>query len=61
MCTQDAKPNGTYVIPLGEEQQYLDPKPVGTIPFVGEKMVETLPGCAFIPLPIYEPLSKKHS
>jgi DNA polymerase-4 len=42
MCTQDAKPNGTYVIPLGEEQQYLDPKPVGTIPFVGEKMVETL-------------------
>jgi len=42
MCTQDGKPNGTYVIKAGEEQAYLDTKHVGTIPFVGEKMVQSL-------------------
>ena len=42
MCTQDAKPNGTYVVKDGEEQAYLDPKSVADIPFVGEKMTQTL-------------------
>jgi DNA polymerase IV len=42
MCTQDAKPNGTFVVPHGAEQNYLDPKVVGDIPFVGAKMAESL-------------------
>jgi DNA polymerase-4 len=42
MCTQDAKPNGTFVVPHGKEQEYLDPKFVGEIPFVGAKMAESL-------------------
>jgi DNA polymerase-4 len=42
MCTQDAKPNGTYVVKKGEEQAYLDPKSVADIPFVGEKMTQSL-------------------
>lgn len=37
MATNEAKPNGQYMIPLGTEQQFLDPKPVGKIPFCGEK------------------------
>ncbi len=42
MCTQDAKPNGTFVVKKGEEQAYLDPKSVADIPFVGEKMTQML-------------------
>lgn len=37
MATNEAKPNGQYMIPLGTEQQFLDPLPVGRIPFCGEK------------------------
>ncbi len=37
MATNEAKPNGQYMIPLGKEQEFLDPKPVGKIPFCGEK------------------------
>lgn len=37
MATNEAKPNGQYMIELGKEQEFLDPKPVGKIPFCGEK------------------------
>ncbi len=37
MATNEAKPNGQYMIELGREQEFLDPKPVGKIPFCGEK------------------------
>ncbi|MCW3126409.1 MAG: polymerase [Bacteroidetes bacterium] len=42
MATNDAKPNGQLMIERGKEQEFLDPKPVGKIPFVGEKLEETL-------------------
>jgi DNA polymerase-4 len=37
MATNEAKPNGQYAIEIGKEQEFLDPKPVGKIPFCGEK------------------------
>lgn len=42
MATNEAKPNGQYMIPVGGEQEFLDNKPVGKIPFCGEKTVEFL-------------------
>ena len=42
MATNEAKPNGQYMIPLGKEQDFLDLKPVGKIPMCGEKTVEFL-------------------
>jgi DNA polymerase-4 len=42
MATNDAKPNGQLMIERGREQEFLDPKPVGKIPFVGEKLEESL-------------------
>lgn len=42
MATNEAKPNGQYMIPLGTEQAFLDPKPVSKIPFCGEKTVKFL-------------------
>ena len=42
MATNEAKPNGQYMIPPGKEQEFLDPKPVGKIPMCGEKTVEFL-------------------
>ena len=42
MATNEAKPNGQLMIPLGKEQEFLDPLPVGKIPFCGEKMVKFL-------------------
>ncbi len=37
MATNEGKPNGQFMIELGKEQEFLDPKPVGKIPFCGEK------------------------
>ncbi len=37
MATNEAKPNGQHMIEIGREQEFLDPKPVGKIPFCGEK------------------------
>ncbi len=37
MATNEGKPNGQFEIELGKEQEFLDPKPVGKIPFCGEK------------------------
>jgi DNA polymerase-4 len=37
MATNEAKPNGQYEIKPGDEQAFLDPLPVGKIPFCGEK------------------------
>ncbi len=42
MATNEAKPNGQYMIELGKEQEFLDPKPVGKIPFCGEKTAQML-------------------
>jgi len=42
MATNEAKPNGQYMIPPGKEQEFLDSKPVGKIPMCGEKTVEFL-------------------
>ena len=42
MATNAAKPNGQFQIEPGKEQEFLDPKPVGKIPFVGEKLEESL-------------------
>ncbi len=42
MATNEAKPNGQYMIPEGKEQEFLDSKPVGKIPMCGEKTVEFL-------------------
>lgn len=42
MATNEAKPNGQYMIPPGTEQAFLDPKPVGKIPFCGDKTVKFL-------------------
>jgi DNA polymerase-4 len=42
MATNDAKPNGQLMIERGKEQDFLDPKPVGKIPHVGEKLEESL-------------------
>jgi DNA polymerase-4 len=42
MATNEAKPNGQYMIPAGKEQDFLDNKPVGKIPMCGEKTVEFL-------------------
>ena len=38
MATNAGKPNGQFEIMRGHEQAFLDPLPVGKIPFVGEKM-----------------------
>jgi DNA polymerase-4 len=37
MATNEAKPNGQWMIELGKEQEFLDPLPVGRVPFCGEK------------------------
>ena len=37
MATNEGKPNGQFMIAPGTEQAFLDPKPVGKIPFCGEK------------------------
>lgn len=37
MATNEAKPNGQFMIQPGKEQEFLDLKPVGKIPFCGEK------------------------
>jgi len=42
MATNEGKPNGQYMIELGKEQEFLDPKPVGKIPFCGDKTVKFL-------------------
>lgn len=42
MATNEAKPNGQYMIEPGKEQEFLDPKPVGKIQMCGEKTVEFL-------------------
>jgi DNA polymerase-4 len=42
MATNEAKPNGQFMIPVGKEQEFLDPKPVAKIPFCGEKTAEQL-------------------
>ncbi len=42
MATNEAKPNGQYMIPHGKEQEFLDNKPVGKIPMCGEKTAEFL-------------------
>ena len=42
MATNEAKPNGQYMIPHGKEQEFLDNKPVGKIPMCGEKTVDFL-------------------
>jgi len=42
MATNHAKPNGQFMIERGREQDFLDPQPVGKIPFVGEKLEESL-------------------
>lgn len=39
MATNEAKPNGQYMIEPGKEQEFLDSKPVGKIPMCGEKTV----------------------
>ena len=42
MATNEAKPNGQYMIEPGKEQEFLDNKHVGKIPMCGEKTVEFL-------------------
>lgn len=42
MATNEAKPNGQYEIKPGTEQAFLDPLPVGKIPFCGEKTEKLL-------------------
>lgn len=42
MATNEGKPNGQFMIAPGTEQAFLDPKPVGKIPFCGEKTEEFL-------------------
>ena len=42
MATNEAKPNGQYMIEPGKEQEFLDSKPVGKIPMCGEKTVAFL-------------------
>lgn len=42
MATNEAKPNGQYEIKPGTEQAFLDPLPVGKIPFCGEKTEKML-------------------
>jgi len=42
MATNEAKPNGQYEIKPGSEQAFLDPLPVGKIPFCGEKTEKML-------------------
>ena len=37
MATNEAKPNGQFMIERGKEQEFLDPKLVSKIPFCGEK------------------------
>ncbi|HLP22142.1 MAG TPA: DNA polymerase IV [Chitinophagales bacterium] len=44
MATNEAKPNGQYEIKPGTEQAFLDPLPVGKIPFCGEKTEAFLNG-----------------
>src|ERR1039457_2436786 len=39
MATNEAKPNGQFMIEPGKEQEFLDPKPIGKIPMCGEKTV----------------------
>ncbi len=42
MSTNAAKPNGEFYLQPGTEQIFLDPLPIGKIPFCGEKTVEFL-------------------
>ncbi len=42
MATNEAKPNGQFEIKPGTEQAFLDPLPVGKIPFCGEKTEKAL-------------------
>ncbi|MBK7148340.1 MAG: DNA polymerase IV [Bacteroidetes bacterium] len=42
MATNEAKPNGQFMIAPGDEQAFLDPLPVGKIPFCGEKTEKRL-------------------
>lgn len=42
MATNEGKPNGQFMIEPGTEQAFLDPKPVGKIPFCGEKTEQML-------------------
>lgn len=42
MATNEGKPNGQFMIEPGTEQDFLDPKPVGKIPFCGEKTEQFL-------------------
>ncbi|MDB5284946.1 MAG: polymerase [Bacteroidota bacterium] len=42
MATNEAKPNGQYMIEPGKEQDFLDSKHVSKIPMCGEKTVEFL-------------------
>ncbi len=42
MATNEAKPNGQYEIKPGTEQDFLDPLPVGKIPFCGDKTEKML-------------------
>lgn len=42
MATNEGKPNGQFMIAPGTERAFLDPKPVGKIPFCGEKTEKLL-------------------
>lgn len=42
IATNEAKPNGQIEIPVGTEQAYLAPMPVGKIPGCGDKTIELL-------------------
>lgn len=42
VATTDAKPNGEFIVPEGQEQAYLDPKSILRIPMVGEKTFRVL-------------------
>jgi DNA polymerase-4 len=42
MATNEAKPNGQYMIEPGMEQAFLDPKPVSKIPMCGDKTTDFL-------------------
>lgn len=42
VATNEAKPNGQMQIVWGDEKQFLSPLPVGKIPMIGKKTVQTL-------------------
>lgn len=42
VATNEAKPNGQMQIDWGDEKQFLSPLPVGKIPMIGKKTVQTL-------------------